>query len=166
MKVPIVHPYAGAFSPGFLLMDDNVRPHSARVVDQYLEQEGKERMDLPTRSPGACCNAGFPVAIDNHGLPGASKFAYWRIAQNTRRRHPEADSQFSPQMPGSGSCTWRTHTILTYHLWEEFFFCYSTHPVWYFEFQVVCVLRRTVITFFFNFVNSSLKKTLFSFYFN
>ena len=48
---PIVRPYAGACGPGFIMMDDNARPHRARVVDQYLEQEGIERMDWPARSP-------------------------------------------------------------------------------------------------------------------
>ena len=32
------------------MMDDNTRPHRARVVDQYLEQESIERMDWPARS--------------------------------------------------------------------------------------------------------------------
>lgn len=33
------------------LMDDNARPHRARVVTAYLEQEGIECMDWPARSP-------------------------------------------------------------------------------------------------------------------
>ena len=32
-------------------MDDNARPHRARVVTEYLEHEGIERMDWPARSP-------------------------------------------------------------------------------------------------------------------
>ena len=32
------------------MMDDNARPHRARVVDQYLAQEGIERMDWPAKS--------------------------------------------------------------------------------------------------------------------
>ena len=47
----IVRPYAGACGPGFIMMNDNARPHRARVVDQYLEQEGIDRMDWPARSP-------------------------------------------------------------------------------------------------------------------
>jgi hypothetical protein len=47
---PIVRPYAGAIGPDFILMDDNARPHRARVVDQYLETESIERMESP-RSP-------------------------------------------------------------------------------------------------------------------
>ena len=31
------------------MMDDNARQHHARVLDQYLEQEGIERMDWPAR---------------------------------------------------------------------------------------------------------------------
>ena len=48
---PIVRPYAGACGPGFIMMDDNARSHRAHVVDQYLEQEGIERMNWPVRSP-------------------------------------------------------------------------------------------------------------------
>ena len=32
-------------------MDDNARPHWARVVTEYLECEGIERMNWPARSP-------------------------------------------------------------------------------------------------------------------
>lgn len=32
-------------------MDDNARPHRARVVNDYIEREGIERMDWPARSP-------------------------------------------------------------------------------------------------------------------
>ena len=46
-----VRPYAGAIGTDFLLMDDNARPHRARVVDQYLNAEAIERMDWPARSP-------------------------------------------------------------------------------------------------------------------
>lgn len=46
-----VRPYAGAVGPEFILMDDNARPHRARVVEQYLEQETIVRMDWPARSP-------------------------------------------------------------------------------------------------------------------
>ena len=48
---PIVRPYAGACGPCFIMMNANTRPHRTRVVDQYLEQEGIERIDWPARSP-------------------------------------------------------------------------------------------------------------------
>ena len=48
---PIVRPYAGAVGPGFLLMHDNARPHVARVCRQYLEDEGIDRIEWPSRSP-------------------------------------------------------------------------------------------------------------------
>ena len=44
-----VRPYAGAVGPEFILMDDNARPHRARVVEQYLQQETIVRMDWPAR---------------------------------------------------------------------------------------------------------------------
>ena len=48
---PIVRPYAGAIGPTFILMDDNARPHRARVVDQYYEDESIERLGWPSKSP-------------------------------------------------------------------------------------------------------------------
>ena len=46
-----VPPFAGAVGDNFVLMDDNARPHRARVVNDYLEDEGIERLDWPSRSP-------------------------------------------------------------------------------------------------------------------
>ena len=46
-----VRPFAGAVSDNFVFMDDNARPHRARVVNDYLEDEGIERLEWPSRSP-------------------------------------------------------------------------------------------------------------------
>ena len=48
---PMVRPYAGAVGPGFLPMHDNARPHVARVCRQYLEDEGIDTIEWPSRSP-------------------------------------------------------------------------------------------------------------------
>ncbi|CAJ0932136.1 unnamed protein product [Ranitomeya imitator] len=48
---PLVRPYAGAVGPGFLLMQDNARPHVAGLCQQFLQDEGIEAMDWPARSP-------------------------------------------------------------------------------------------------------------------
>ncbi|KAI4887671.1 hypothetical protein NFI96_014866 [Prochilodus magdalenae] len=48
---PLVRPYAGAVGPGFLLMQDNARPHVVGVRQQFLQDEGIEAMDWPARSP-------------------------------------------------------------------------------------------------------------------
>uniref|UniRef100_A0A8C7PP95 Voltage-dependent calcium channel protein TPC1 n=1 Tax=Oncorhynchus mykiss TaxID=8022 RepID=A0A8C7PP95_ONCMY len=48
---PLVRPYAGAVGPGFLLMQDNARPHVAGVCQQFLQEEGIDAMDWPARSP-------------------------------------------------------------------------------------------------------------------
>jgi transposase len=45
---PIVRPFAGAIGGNFLLMDDNARPHRARVVNEYLQ---KETIEWPAKSP-------------------------------------------------------------------------------------------------------------------
>ncbi|KAI4880825.1 hypothetical protein NFI96_000212, partial [Prochilodus magdalenae] len=37
--------------PGFLLMQDNARPHVAGVCQQFLQHEGIKAMDWPARSP-------------------------------------------------------------------------------------------------------------------
>lgn len=48
---PIVRPFAGAVGAGFILVQDNARPHTARLSMQYLEDESIEVMDWPARSP-------------------------------------------------------------------------------------------------------------------
>jgi hypothetical protein len=48
---PIVRPYPGAIGDDFILMDDNARPHRARIVNEYIQQETIERMDWPANSP-------------------------------------------------------------------------------------------------------------------
>uniref|UniRef100_A0A674F3R5 Tc1-like transposase DDE domain-containing protein n=1 Tax=Salmo trutta TaxID=8032 RepID=A0A674F3R5_SALTR len=48
---PLVRTYAGAVGPGFLLMQDNARPHVAGVCQQFLQEEGIDAMDWPARSP-------------------------------------------------------------------------------------------------------------------
>ena len=40
-----VRPFAGAVGDNFVLMNDNGRPQRARVVDDYLEDEGIECLD-------------------------------------------------------------------------------------------------------------------------
>ena len=41
----------GAFSPEFILMDDNVCPHRVHVTNEYLERETIVGIDLSTQSP-------------------------------------------------------------------------------------------------------------------
>ncbi|KAI4895868.1 hypothetical protein NFI96_007663, partial [Prochilodus magdalenae] len=48
---PLLRPYAGAVGPGFLLMQDNARPHVAGVCQQFLQDGGIVAMDWPARSP-------------------------------------------------------------------------------------------------------------------
>uniref|UniRef100_A0A8C7ILZ4 Transposase n=1 Tax=Oncorhynchus kisutch TaxID=8019 RepID=A0A8C7ILZ4_ONCKI len=48
---PLMRPYAGAVGPGFLLMQDNTRPHVAGVCQQILQEEDIDAMDWPARSP-------------------------------------------------------------------------------------------------------------------
>ena len=48
---PLVRQYAGAVGSGFLLMQDNARPHVAGVCQQLLQEEGIDAMDWPARSP-------------------------------------------------------------------------------------------------------------------
>ncbi|GFU44527.1 transposable element Tcb2 transposase [Trichonephila clavipes] len=48
---PYVRPYAAAIGNDFILMDNNAPPHRARIVEEYLEDHGLERMEWPARSP-------------------------------------------------------------------------------------------------------------------
>lgn len=46
-----VVPFAPFIGEGFLLMQDNARPHTARIVTQYLDEVGIERLPWPALSP-------------------------------------------------------------------------------------------------------------------
>ncbi len=48
---PVVRPFARALGQDFVLMHDNARPHTVRVVQAYLEQEGIDVMEWQARSP-------------------------------------------------------------------------------------------------------------------
>ncbi|XP_045471832.1 uncharacterized protein LOC123678722 [Harmonia axyridis] len=48
---PIVQPYAEAVGENFHLMHDNARPHTARIVTQWLDNEGIDVLQWPTQSP-------------------------------------------------------------------------------------------------------------------
>ena len=48
---PLVLPGLQQIGGGAVLQDDNARPHRARVVTDFLRQQGIARMDWPAYSP-------------------------------------------------------------------------------------------------------------------
>ncbi|GFX07989.1 transposable element Tcb2 transposase [Trichonephila clavipes] len=48
---PIVVSYAATIGDDFILMDDNCKPHRANLVEDFLFEEGIERMEWPGCSP-------------------------------------------------------------------------------------------------------------------
>ncbi|UYV84070.1 hypothetical protein LAZ67_X001061, partial [Cordylochernes scorpioides] len=48
---PYLRPYRDQISHNLILMDDNARPHRARLVNEYLQSENIRRMDWRARSP-------------------------------------------------------------------------------------------------------------------
>lgn len=48
---PLIQPALQAMGPGATLQDDNAPPHRARVVADFLQQQGIRRMVWPARSP-------------------------------------------------------------------------------------------------------------------
>jgi len=48
---PVVVPYAAAVGEGFYLMQDNATPHTARRTAAFLETEGIDTLEWPSRSP-------------------------------------------------------------------------------------------------------------------
>ncbi len=44
-------PYVRNLGPNGILQDDNALPHRARIVNQYLEDEGVQRLQWPANSP-------------------------------------------------------------------------------------------------------------------
>lgn len=47
----IVVPFAENFGDGFVLVDDNARPHRAEIVNEVLRENGIDRMNWPAKSP-------------------------------------------------------------------------------------------------------------------
>ncbi|UYV82660.1 hypothetical protein LAZ67_22000421 [Cordylochernes scorpioides] len=48
---PYLRPYRDQIGHNLIFMDDNARPHRARLVNEYLQSENIRRMDWPARSP-------------------------------------------------------------------------------------------------------------------
>jgi len=48
---PIALPYLQNLGPNAILQDDNARPHRARIIDNFLQAHGVERMQWPAVSP-------------------------------------------------------------------------------------------------------------------
>ncbi|UYV82272.1 hypothetical protein LAZ67_21001524 [Cordylochernes scorpioides] len=48
---PYLRPYRDQIDHNLIFMDDNARPHRARLVNEYLQSENIRRMDWPARSP-------------------------------------------------------------------------------------------------------------------
>ncbi|UYV60616.1 hypothetical protein LAZ67_1001671, partial [Cordylochernes scorpioides] len=48
---PYLRPYRDQIGHNLISMDDNARPHRAKLVNEYLQNENIRRMDWPARSP-------------------------------------------------------------------------------------------------------------------
>lgn len=49
--VPIVDPLAHLEGPNFVLQQDNARPHTARIVQNFIEEENLTVIEWPANSP-------------------------------------------------------------------------------------------------------------------
>ena len=48
---PVVLPFMQRHDPGVILQQDNARPHTARIVQQYLQQQQVDVLPWPANSP-------------------------------------------------------------------------------------------------------------------
>ena len=48
---PVVIPYAAAIGDGFYLLDDNATSHRAGITENFVVEEGIDRIKLPSKSP-------------------------------------------------------------------------------------------------------------------
>src|SRR4029434_9439948 len=48
---PVAIPYLQNLGPNSILQDDNARPHRGRIITEYLQNLGAERMEWPAVSP-------------------------------------------------------------------------------------------------------------------
>ena len=83
---PIVRIYTGAVGPGFLLVQDKSRPHVARVCRRFLDDEGIDAIDWPSRFPDL-----NPIE------------SLWYLMYRRTRRLRVASQTSSSLMPWSGS---------------------------------------------------------------
>lgn len=49
--IPHIIPYANNIGNAFILVDDNARPHRARLINNFLEDNDIRRLNWPARSP-------------------------------------------------------------------------------------------------------------------
>ena len=96
---PLVLPGLQQIGGGAVLQDDNARPHRARVVTDFLRQQGIARMDWPAYSPDlapiehACDELGRRVR-HNHAPPanlhdmGQLLMAEWQAIPQEFFRRP------------------------------------------------------------------------------
>ena len=65
----VVQPVVLPFVQHVVLQDDNTRPHRARIVQQFLQQNNVDHLDWPARSPDvsnrACLEHSRPACTKN-----------------------------------------------------------------------------------------------------
>ena len=67
---PHVVPYLRQMGQNAVFQDDNARPHRARIVDNFLQLNGVQRLEWPPMSPDLSCIEHlwdiFGRAVNNH----------------------------------------------------------------------------------------------------
>ena len=97
MLQPLVLPAMQALGPGAILQDDNARPHRARVVNDFLQQQQVIRMDWPACSPDLNPNEhAWDVLgrrIREHHHPAVNLGPALPVSPARVESHPPADSE-------------------------------------------------------------------------
>ena len=81
-----VRPYAGAICPDFILMDNNARPHRARVTSEYLQTAAVEIIDCLGHVVQTAISARSVQATTVRELQRALLDEWVRIPQQSIRR--------------------------------------------------------------------------------
>ena len=120
---PVVVPYVQNMGQGALFQDDNARPHRARIVDAYL-QEQITRVDWPACSPDL-----NPIehAWNQLGRAVQTRLNVDSTRADLRRllleewdrlpcteQYSASDPQHAPQMCRMYCCRWWSHPLLMY----------------------------------------------------
>ena len=114
---PVVLPFVQQHH--VVLQDDNARPHRARIVQQFLQQNNVDHLDWPARSL-TCCQSSmfgtFSASVYNREFHDQERFKLWaQPCRRSRKGYPSyrLPDEYASSLCGLHRCNRWTYAILT-----------------------------------------------------